>query len=492
MLLALLILFPLVAAIFVGFSKTQARVLAFGASVIEFGIFLASVVGFDPQGGVQHSFNYPWVEKLGINFHAGMDGISLLMVLLTTFLVPLIILSSFKHDYSKPGLFYALVLVMQSALVGVFTALDAFLFYVFWELALIPIYLICLMWGGKDRARITLKFFIYTLAGSLLMLVAIIYLYLQTPGQHTFDIEAFYNLHLDPVTQGWIFWAFFVAFAIKMPVFPFHTWQPDTYVTAPAPGTMLLSGIMLKMGIYGVIRWLLPVAPAGVSEWSSWAMALSVTGVVYASCIALVQKDFKRLLAYSSIAHVGLISAGIFSLTREGLNGSVIQMISHGVNVVGLFFIADIILSRMNTQQTDIGGVRLAAPKFATYFLVLVLASVALPLTNGFIGEFMLITGIFQYMPWVAGVAGLTIILGAVYMLVAYQNICLGTATVTAGSGGNTGIPVFSDLDRTEKMVLIPLVIMIFWIGIYPEPLLRLAGPSVDQIIQLIQASAGQ
>src|SRR6185295_152002 len=249
-------------------------------------------------------------------------------------LVPIIILSSFSHTYKNGPLFYSLILMMQMSLVGVFVALDGFLFYVFWELALIPIYIICLIWGGQDRVRITLKFFIYTLFGSLLMLVALIYLYLQTPGGHTFDINAFYALHLSASQQAYIFWAFFLAFAIKMPVFPFHTWQPDTYTDSPTSGTMLLSGIMLKMGIYGVLRWLLPVVPLGVTDWGTTAMVLSIIGVVYASCIAMVQKDFKRLIAYSSIAHVGLIAAGIFSLTMQGLQGGTIQMLSHGINVV--------------------------------------------------------------------------------------------------------------------------------------------------------------
>lgn len=486
MILAALIFFPLLSALFVGFIKNDnARKIALASSLIEFGIFIVAALQFDPNAGQQFLLDYWWVQKLGISFKVGMDGISLLLVLLTTFLVPIIILSSFKHDYKRPGLFYALILIMQSALVGVFCALDAFLFYVFWELALIPIYLICLIWGGKERVRITLKFFIYTLFGSLLMLVGIIYMYLQTPGSHTFDISAFYNLHLDVTTQGWLFWAFFLAFAIKMPVFPFHTWQPDTYVDSPTPGTMLLSGIMLKMGTYGLIRWLLPMLPLGAQEWGSWALGLAVVSVVYASCIALVQKDFKRLIAYSSIAHVGLIAAGIFSMNIQGLQGGLIQMLSHGINVVGLFFIADLLQTRMNTRQLDeLGGVRLTAPNFATFFMIIMLASVALPLTNGFIGEFLLISGIYQYEGWVAAVAGLTIILGAVYMLAAYQKIALGEK--------NKLTEKFTDLSLNEKMVMIPLVVLIFWIGIYPKPFLQIAEPSLQNIVQIIETATAK
>ena len=482
MILTILIFFPLLAALAVLVSGKSARLVALGSAVVEFLISVWAVMQFIPDGGIQFKINMPWIPSLGISFNVGMDGISMLLVLLTTFLVPIIILSSFKHEYKNSPLFYALILIMQMALVGVFVALDGFLFYIFWELALIPIYLICLMWGGKDRFRITLKFFIYTLSGSLLMLVGLIYLYLQTPGTHTFDVNTFYSLHLSAREQGFLFWAFFLAFAIKMPVFPFHTWQPDTYTDSPTPGTMLLSGIMLKMGIYGVIRWLLPVVPMGVSEWGMTAIILSVVSVVYASCIALVQKDFKRLIAYSSIAHVGLISAGIFSLTLQGIEGGVIQMLSHGINVVGLFFIADILLSRMNTRNIDeLGGIRNVAPVFATYFVLILLASVALPLTNGFVGEFLLINGLYQYNAWMAAFGGLTVILGAVYMLVAYRKISLGETTGRTSS--------FIDLTMHEKSVMIPLIILIFVMGIYPKPFLDIAEPSVKNLLDIIHGT---
>lgn len=482
--LTILIFFPLVAAFAALLAKEKAKQVALGAAVIEFLLSVWMTVQFIPSAGTQFAQDFWWIPALGISYKVGMDGISLLLVLLTTFLTPIIILSSFNHQYKNPSLFYSLVLIMQMALVGVFVSLDGFLFYIFWELALIPIYLICLMWGGKDRIRITLKFFIYTLFGSLLMLVGLIYMYLKTPGNHSFDINQLYALRLSSGEQSFLFWAFFLAFAIKMPVFPFHTWQPDTYTDSPTPGTMLLSGIMLKMGIYGLMRWLLPIAPLGVNEWGTTAMILSVIGIVYASCIALVQKDFKRLIAYSSIAHVGLIAAGIFSLTLQGLQGGMIQMLSHGINVVGMFFIADIIMTRMNTRTlSELGGIRNVAPQFATYFIIVLLATVALPLTNGFIGEFLLINGIYQYNAWVAAVAGLSIILGAVYMLTAYQKISLGEK--------NALTEKFTDLTSTEKMVLLPLVVMIFWIGIYPKPFLEIAEPSVKSLLEVIHGAGG-
>ena len=484
MILSLLIFFPLLAGIVALFSGERAREVALVATIVEFLFSIAFVVTFIADGGTQFVENYWWVKGLGISYHVGMDGISLLLVLLTTFLCPLIVLSSFQHKYNSPGLFYFLILAMQMALIGVFVSLDAFLFYIFWELALIPIYLICLIWGGKDRVRITLKFFIYTLFGSLLMLVALIWLWAQTPGTHSFDIHAFYSLAVDPANQSWLFWALFLAFAIKIPIFPFHTWQPDTYTDSPTPGTMLLSGIMLKMGIYGILRWMLPVLPEAVYEWSGLAITLCVIGIVYASLIAWVQKDFKRLIAYSSIAHVGLIAAGVFSLSFQGIHGGIFQMLSHGVNVVGLFFIADILERRTQTRiLDDLGGIRNVAPGFSTYFIIILLASIALPLTNGFVGEFLLINGLYQYSMIAAAFAGLTIIFGAVYMLNAYRKIVLGESRPLTLN--------FPELNNLEKGVLIPIVLLIFLMGIYPDFFLKISEPSVKTLRDIIYSSRG-
>jgi NADH-quinone oxidoreductase subunit M len=480
MITLLLIFFPLMAAFLVLFTKgEQAKKIALLASVIEFVISIYALSHFTHDASTQFELNVPWVASLGISFHIGIDGISMLMVLLTTFLIPVIILSAFKTDYKNPNQFYALILAMQMALVGVFVSLDGFLFYVFWELALIPIYFICLLWGGNNRAKITFKFFIYTLAGSLFMLAGLIYLYQHTAqGNRSFDIEVLYEAgrSLSPVEQGFIFWAMFIAFAIKMPTFPFHTWQPDTYTVAPAQGTMLLSGIMLKMGTYGVIRWLIILVPVGVHNWSGVAITLSIIGVVYASCIAIVQKDFKRLIAYSSIAHVGLIAAGILALNIQGVQGALIQMLSHGVNVVGMFFIVDIIQSRTKTREISaLGGIRNVNPLFAVLFLIVLLGSVALPLTNGFIGEFLLLNGLFQYNQYMAAFAGLSVILGAVYMLRSYQSIMLGeTNTITA---------TFASLERSEKAVLIIICATIIVFGVYPKPLLDIAAPAVNQLL---------
>lgn len=482
MLTGILIFWPLIAAfILLALNSKQAKGFAVLASLIELVFTIVAFVQFETNAAIQSEINLPWISSLGINFHVGMDGISLLLVLLTTVLVPFIILTSSNHTSEKPSSFFSLILFMEMALVGVFTSFDGFLFYIFWEMALIPIYFICLRWGGINRGAVTLKFFIYTLAGSLLMLVGFIYLYFQTPGTHSFAIQALYEAgrNLPIHEQGLIFWAMFAAFAIKMPVFPFHTWQPDTYSESPVQGTMLLSGIMLKMGIYGVIRWLLPVVPMGVHDWAMTAVVLSVIGIVYASCIAIVQKDLKRLVAYSSIAHVGLISAGLFTMNKIGVQGAMIQMLSHGLIIVGLFYIIDIIYSRTKTETiADLGGIRNVAPILATVFVVIMLGSVSLPLTSGFVGEFLLLNSVFQYNYIIGAIAALTMILSAVYMLRSFQRTMLGEVN------GNTHS--FIDLKGNEKIVLYPIVVMVILIGVYPTPLLKISEPAVENLMTII------
>ncbi|MDB5019714.1 MAG: proton-translocating NADH-quinone oxidoreductase, chain [Pedobacter sp.] len=477
-LLLLLLFIPLVGAVITALSGKAAKTVALISSLASLVLALILVFNFVSDSSSQFVVNYPWIENLGINFHAGIDGISMITVLLTNLLIPIIILASFKHEYKNAHGFFALILFMQTGLLIVFTAMDAFLFYIGWEAALIPIYFICAIWGGRDRIRVNMKFFVYTVGGSLFMLLGIIYLYLQNPA-HNFDIQAFYNLQLDSAQQGWVFWAFFIAFAIKMPIFPFHTWQPDTYTEAPAPGTMLLAGIMLKMGIYGVIRWILPVVPFGVQEWGTTALILSIIGIVYASIIAFKQRNAKRLVAYSSIAHVGLIAAGIFALNTQGLQGAMVQMLSHGINVVGLFFILDIISSRLKTNTIEeLGGIAKVAPKLAIVFAILVFGTIALPGTNGFIGEFLLLMGVYQYNIWAAAIAGLTIIFGAVYMLRMYQGIMLGkTNDLTIG---------FKDINGTEKITLYILCALVIALGVYPKPILSLSEASVQHLLEQV------
>lgn len=481
---ALLIALPFVSGLIsLLFHDSKVKLIALLFSVCTFlnAVYLAC--NFCTCQVFNYQYSTPWFSALGINFSVGIDGISLVLIMLTTFLVPLIILSTWEKPVKNAKVFYALILIMEAALIGVFTARDAFLFYVFWELALIPIYFICLIWGGENKNAITFKFFLYTLAGSLFMLLAIIMLYLKNPG-HTFDIDQLYatGAALDFGTQAFIFWSFFLAFAIKMPIFPFHTWQPDTYTAAPTPGTMLLSGIMLKMGIYGVLRWLYPMVPAAFDFYAHYAILLSVIGIIYASIIALKQRNLKRMIAYVSIAHVGLIAAGVFTGNVEALQGVVIQMFSHGINVVGLFFIIQIVAERTGTFDMDsLGGIRAKAPWLTIFFIIILLSSVALPLTGGFIGEFLLFVGLFQYHSIIAAVAGLTIILGAAYMLNSFQKVMLGETNATTAH--------FYDLVLSEKLVLIPIILLILFIGVYPAPFLDVTEPAVKALMEVASKS---
>ena len=479
MLTALLIFLPLISIpILYAVPKDKIKLAALFSTIIEFVLTLYVTFSFQIQAESQFVMNCPWVESLGINFYVGIDGISLMMLLLTNFLLPLVILSGFNREHDNPRLYYSMILATQMAFVGVFVSLNAFLFYIFWELSLIPMYFISLFWGKENRIPVTFKFFFYTLAGSLVMLVALIYLYLQTPAPHSFDIEALYNIALDQDSQSCLFWALFIGFAIKVPLFPVHGWLPDTHTEAPTQGTLLLAGIMLKMGIYGIIRWVLPIVPAGVELWKDLAILMGVAGVIYASCIAIVQKDFKRLIAFSSIGHLGITTAGIFALNIQGLQGAVLQAVNHGITSVGLFFIADIIYDRLHTRDiTKLGGISNNATTFSIFFMILLLGSVALPMTNGFVGEYLLFLGLYQYNVWFTAVGGLGIILSAVYMLKSFQKIMLGeTNNITAG---------FKDVLFSEKAVLIPLVIVVFWIGIYPKPFLAFAEPALQNILNI-------
>ncbi len=474
---AILIFFPLASIPILYFVKEEyVKATSLGSTLVSLALSLLVVFQFQLIPDPQFLLDYWWIESLGISFKVGIDGVSLLMVLLTNFLMPVVVISNMNRDQVHVRHYHAMILATQMAFIGVFVALDGFLFYIFWELALIPMYFICLFWGKEGRVRITFKFFLYTLTGSLIMLLALIYLYLKTPAPHTFDIVAFYNLNLTPAEQGILFWGLFLAFAIKVPLFPVHGWLPDTHTGAPTQGTLLLAGIMLKMGIYGVIRWVLPIVPEGVMEWKNVAIAMGVTGIIYASCIAIVQKDFKRLIAFSSIGHLGLTIAGMFALNIQGLQGSVLQAVNHGVTSVGLFFVADIIYDRMHTREISrLGGIVHKAPRMSVFFMIMLLGSIGLPLTNGFVGEFLLFLGLYQYNAYFMAVAGLGIILGAIYMLRAYQRIMLGEA--------NSHTEVFTDMLLSEKVVLGALAIAVILIGVYPKPLLSLSEPALQQIL---------
>jgi NADH-quinone oxidoreductase subunit M len=471
-LLALTLFAPLLFALVTFLSGDRfAKYVALAGGVITFILCNLLKPGFVKGNFTPIEYNYEWITNPVINFSLSLDGLSFMLVALTTFLVPLIIFTTYRKAIENAKSFYSLILLMQFGLLGVFLASDGFLFYIFWELALIPIYFIALLWGENQdhsfRHRAIFKFFVYTLAGSLFMLVGFIYLYQQAGG---FSVSQLYSLNLSDLEQSVLFWMFFAAFAVKIPVFPFHTWQPETYKEAPTAGTMLLAGIMLKMGIYGMLRWLLPVIPHGVVHWTPLVIVLGAIGVIYGSVIAIKQDNLKRLF-------VGLITMGVLTMTRTGFQGAAVQMFAHGFNVVGLFFAAEIVSQRTGTLSiSQLGGIRHVAPKFATCFIIVVLASVALPTTNAFIGEFLLLFGVYEYNTWLSAIAGLTIILGAVYMLRMYQNVMLGeTNSITA---------TFEDLDWKETLVFALLIIGIFQVGLFPKTLMQMMQPSLEIILQ--------
>lgn len=443
-------------------------VLSLGYSIVLLNLFNA---------GENISFISQWIAQPNISFTLKADGLSLAMIILTTVLTPLIVFSSFGNEYKNSKSFYALILFMAFAMVGTFLAADGLLYYIFWELALIPIYFIALLWGNgdaEDRKKAVVKFFIYTLAGSLFMLVGFVYLYQKTGSLLLDDL---YKLQLSDVEQLWIFLGFFLAYAIKIPIIPFHTWQAKVYQKAPTVGTMLLSGIMLKMGLYSIIRWQLPIAPLAAKQYLFIFVGLGIAGVIYGSIVALRQKDLKKLLAYSSLAHVGLIAAGTYTLTLDGLRGAVLQMIAHGFVVVGLFFAAEIIYRRYETRTiAEMGGIRSQSPKFTSMFMILVLASVALPSTFNFIGEFTVLYSLFHINIWFAILGGTTIILGAYYMLKMFQQAMLG----------ETNAKIFTDITINEGIIMITIIAVLFFFGLYPKPITDLITPSLENILTII------
>ncbi len=429
--------------------------------------------------GTDMGMSIPWIQNPDIDFAFKIDGLALAMILLTSVLTPIIILTTWNRDIHDSRVLFALILFMETAMLGTFSSSDGLLYYIFWELSLIPIYFIILFWGGSKfskRKKTVFTFFIFTFAGSLFMLISIIYLYSQSGN---FALDSWYNLNLPAQVQYWVFGGFFLAYAIKIPLIPFHSWQASTYHRAPAYGTMLLAGIMLKMGLYSIIRWQLPVLPAAAETFKPILIGLSLAGVIYGSIITLRQKNIKRFLAYSSLAHVGLIAAGAYSLTADGISGAIVQMLAHGLVIVGLFYIADIIYARYETLKIgEMGGIKVQASKLSLTFMLLILASVALPTTFNFIGEFSILYGLSQLNIWYAVLGGLTIILGAFYMLRMFQQTMTGEANPK----------FFADLKSGEGFIFALLILLLLFFGIYPQPILDLISPSVQEILQQVNA----
>lgn len=469
-----LILIPLITGLAAFFLKGEnaAKNWALLSSAITLAVAVAGIF-FLPAHNL--SYDAAWLPELGSRFSLVTDGMGKMLVLLTAISFPVIIIATAKNRYQNPGSFYALLLLSQTGLLGVFLAADALVFYFFWELALVPVYFLCSIWGGEKRIAVTFKFFVYTFVGSLLMLAGILYLYFQS-ADHSFALQSFYHIKLSAGQEALIFWLFFIAFAIKMPVFPFHTWQPDAYEQSPTAVTMILSGVMVKMGIFALLRWLLPVFPHASAQYANIVIILSVVGMLYASLIAIRQDDIKRLIAYSSIAHIGLMSAAIFAHNQTGLEGVMIQMFNHGINVIGLWIVADVIEQQLGTRKfSDLGGLAQKAPAMAILLVVMALANIALPLTNAFVGEFLMFNGLFRYNGWIAAVACISIILAAVYTLNMVQKVLYGSTTAVTENAREIGGNV--------QWMLAILVIIIIALGVYPQPMIDLTKDTVHAIL---------
>lgn len=476
-----LIFVPIIAGVLLLFFRGSfAKHLAFSVAIIELIIALVAVFKFNTEFGFNYSINILWLKEWGIHLELGIDGIGIIMVLLTSLAIPLIILAGWEKHYHNYGLMHGMTLILQGALMGVFLSLNAFVYYLFWEMVLIPAYLILLLWGGEQRMQVTLKFFIYTFAGSIFMLVAIMYLYTMTSGEQSFSYQSFSKLQLSEANQTWPFIAFMVAFMIKTPIFPFHTWQPETYTQAPSAGTMLLGGLMSKMGLFSILRWVFPIFPMAVKQFSPYIIGLAIIGLIYASIIALKQKNLKTMFAFSSMAHVGMIMAAIFTLNSLAIQGAIFQMFSHGIILIAVFFIADIFKTRTDSQNLlNLGGYKNQAPVFAAFYLLILLASIGLPLTSGFVGEFLMISGLTGLNLWLGLFAGSSIILGAIYMLVAYRTAMLGESYEVTNT--------FTDLKMREIVVFVCLTIIIFTVGIYPSFILKLSEANVIGLLTVFK-----
>ncbi len=479
----LLTWFPLVAGLAAFAIRKEKTVKAWAllSAIITLAISVVSLVYADnTKYFYLNNVSYFWLKYLGSNFTLGLDGMGQLLTALTAVSFPVIFIATQKTGYKNANVFYGLMLLTQAGLMGVFAAKDVLVFYFFWELAVIPAYFLCSRWGGEKRIQATFKFFLYTFTGSLLMLVGIIYVYMHTNAtpyaEHSFGMNAFYSAILSTTEQNWLFCLFFIAFAIKMPVFPFHTWQPDTYEQAPAATTMVLSGVMVKMGVFAVIRWILPVFPDAVNKFDHIVIGLSVTGMIYASLIAIKQDDLKRFVAWSSIAHIGLMCAAIFTTGQIGLQGVMIQMFSHGINIIGMWIVVDLIEKQAGTRKiSELGGIAHKVPSLTIFLVIIALANIALPLTNAFVGEFMMFSGLFKFSVLYTAVAGLSIILAAVYTLNMVQKVFYGEV--------NSITEKMQEISLGQKMVLSVLLIFIFLFGVYPQPLFDLTKDTVVTLL---------
>ena len=470
MILLSFLFIPILTALLLLFIKNNQ--LAQRTAIVFSGITLLVALGILLTNVVD--FNAAWLPNLNSRFVLHADGLSKILILLTAISFPAILIATAKNDFKQRNIFLSLLLFTQAGLMGVFLAGDALLFYFFWELALIPVYFLCSIWGGEKRIAVTFKFFIYTFLGSLFMLVGILFLNAHTTD-HSFLIQSFLSAKLSAGEQITAFALFFIAFAIKMPLFPLHTWQPDAYEQSPTAVTMVLSAVMVKMGLYGVIRWLMPLFPIAFLAHTHVIVVLSVMGILYASFIAIRQDDMKRLIAYSSIAHIGLINAALFTHTQIATQGALVQLFSHGINVLGLWIVADIIEQQTGTRSMQqMGGLAKKQPVLAILLIGFALANMALPLTNSFVGEFLMFSGLFQFNPWMAALAGVSVVLAAIYTLNMVQKVAYGEISEK--------INTMQAPNKGAQAVLIILLMVVLVTGVYPQPLFTLTADTLQQL----------
>ena len=466
--------------------KEPIRQVAFWASILTFALAVYLFLAFQPTAAVQFEVKIDWIELAGlpICFQFGVDGISILLVLLTAFLTPLALMSSWRAISERVKEYYALFLLLETGMLGVFLAGDLFLFYIFWEVMLVPMYFLIGVWGGERRVYAAIKFVIFTMFGSLLMLVAILFLAFGS-GAQSFDIvEITDYLTANPLpgdVQLWLFVAFFLAFAIKVPLFPFHTWLPDAHVEAPTAGSVILAAVLLKMGTYGFVRFCLPMFPEATMRALPTVAVLAIIGIIYAALVAMVQPDVKKLVAYSSVAHLGFVMLGIFALNMQGLQGGMLQMVNHGLSTGALFLIVGVLYERRHTRLiAEYGGISRVMPVFATVFMIITLSSIGLPGLNGFIGEFLTLIGAFRFYWLYGAVAVVGVVLAAVYMLWMLQRMIFGEIKKDENRG-------LADLNWREICYLVPIIVFVVWIGVYPMTFLEKMEPSLHCLLQRIQ-----
>jgi NADH-quinone oxidoreductase subunit M len=463
------------------------RWLALALSLAAFAATLLIWARFDSTSAdFQMVERIPWIPAFGIDYYIGIDGISLLLVVLTGFLTPIALLSSWEGIEKKVKEFSVFILALEAAMIGVFISLDLFLFYVFWDAMLIPMYFLIGIWGYDQRIYAAIKFMLYTMAGSVLMLIAILalaYMHSESPGGYTFDLLKLYALEIPVATQRWLFLAFTVAFAIKVPLFPFHTWLPDAHVQAPTAGSIILAGVLLKMGTYGLVRFAFPLFPAAAHEFAPWIAVLAVIGIVYGALVAMVQPDMKKLVAYSSVSHLGFVVLGICAMNVQGVQGAVYQMLAHGISTGGLFLIVGMLSDRRHTRLiSEFGGLKNSMPRLTAAFLIITLASIGMPALNGFVGEFLTMLGAFLWDPRFVVVAGLGVILSAVYMLWMFQRVYLGTIT----NEKNATLP---DLQPREWASVLPLCALAIAMGVFPSLFLAPMELSVKKVVERVQSA---